>query len=662
MGIKILKSLIQPYLKVNTIILILFAAVLFYFNITVGIFAFLIVMILFWYYQRLSVSKKELLVEYAKAITDDMEETTRHFISKNPLPLCMIDYAGEILWINKKFSEIYEDVEMFHTNIHQITNVKHTEFLNNEDEDKYMLVSHGGKTYRVMASSMRSKEGEQHEENNTTMLYWLDITNLETLKNLYKDEKLCTAYVNVDNYDDLIASSPDERKAVIAAQIEKTIRQWAAKINASVTRYRAGQYHIALEYKHFEKLEINKFSILDEVREIETDADFPASLSIGIGVGAKTPQQLDEYAAAALDLALGRGGDQAVVKKMSKVEYYGGRLQAVEKRNKGKSKIMAHALRQLIDQSPNVVIMGHKKPDMDCFGAALGVFRIAKNRNKEAIIVINDYHESLENIYNRAKESENYRFENSETVLGLVEKDTLLIVLDTHKPSLVECPELLYKTDKIVVIDHHRKAEESIENPTLTYMESYASSTSELITEILQYIGDKKEVDKLEAEALLAGITVDTKSFSVKTGVRTFEAASWLRRSGADTASVRQFFKTDLQFFKRKSVLISDAQVLENGIALTYTEEPASNMQILASQAADQLLDINGIRASFAAGPTNEGYTAVSGRSLGEINVQTILEKIGGGGHLTTAGAQLEMTPKEAIEKLKQLISEANIQ
>jgi len=660
MGIKILKSLIQPYLKVNTVILILFAAILLYFNIAVGIFAFLIVFVLFWYYQRLSASKRELLVEYAKAITDDMEETTRHFISKNPLPLCMIDFEGEILWINKKFSEIYEDVEMFHTNIHQITNVKHTEFLNNEDEDKYMLISHGGKIYRVMASSMRSKE-EANEENNTTMLYWLDVTNLETLKNLYKDEKLCTAYVNVDNYDDLIASSPDERKAVIAAQIEKTIRQWAAKINASVTRYRSGQYHIAFEYKHFEKLEVNKFAILDEVREIETDADFPASLSMGFGVGAKTPQQLDEYAAAALDLALGRGGDQAVIKKMSKVEYYGGRLQAVEKRNKGKSKIMAHALRQLIDQSPNVVIMGHKKPDMDCFGAALGVYRISKNRNKDTVIVINDYHESLENIYKRAKESGNYRFENSETVLGMMEKDTLLIVLDTHKPSLVECSELLYKTDKIVVIDHHRKDEESIENPTLTYMESYASSTSELITEILQYIGDKKEVDKLEAEALLAGITVDTKSFSVKTGVRTFEAASWLRRSGADTASVRQFFKTDLAFFKRKAQLIADAQILENGIALTYTEELAGNMQVLVSQAADQLLDINGIQASFAAGPTSEGYTAVSGRSLGAVNVQTILEKVGGGGHLTTAGAQLEMEPEEAIEKLKELIVEEDI-
>lgn len=658
MGIKILKNLIQPYLKVNTVILVLFAAVLLYFNIAIGIVAVLIICVLLWYYQRLSVSKRALLGEYAQAITQEMEETTRHFISKNPLPLCMIDCAGEILWINKKFSEIYEDVEMFNTNIYQITNIKHTEFLNNEETEKHMLVSHGAKTYRVMASGMKR---EKTEEINTTMLYWLDVTNLQTLKNLYKDEKLCTAYINVDNYDDLIASSPDERKAVIAAQIEKTIRQWAAKMNASLIRYRSGQYHIALEYKHFEKLEVNKFSILDEVREIETDADFPASLSMGIGVGAKTPQQLDDYAAAALDLALGRGGDQAVVKKMSKIEYYGGRLQAVEKRNKGKSKIMAHALRQLIDQSPNVVIMGHKKPDMDCFGAALGVFRIAKNRNKEAMIVINDYHESLENIYQRATESENYFFGDNEMALNLMEKDTLLIVLDTHKPSLVECSELLYKTDKIVVIDHHRKAEESIENPTLTYMESYASSTSELITEILQYIGDKKEIEKLEAEALLAGITVDTKSFSVKTGVRTFEAASWLRRSGADTANVRQFFQTDFQFFKRKSVLIANAEVLENGIALTYTDEPLANMQILASQAADELLDIKGIRASFAVGPSNEGYITVSGRSLGEINVQTILEKIGGGGHLTTAGAQLEMTPEEAIKTLKELISELEI-
>lgn len=656
MGIKILKSLINPYLRVNTVILIMFAAGLMYFNVAVGAVAFLVIAALFLFYSKLSSSKTELLGEYAQNIIGDMEQTTRHFITDNPLPLCMIDCgSGEIQWINKRFAEIYEDVEIFHTTVQQLTNIKHTEFLNAGESDKPLNVNHGGKTYRIMGSAISA---EQMLSQGNAMLYWLDITNFENLKVMYRDERMCCAFINVDNYDDLIASSPDERKAVIAAQIEKTLRQWAGRLNASFVRYRAGQYHISFEARHMEKLEATKFAILDEVREIETDADFPASLSIGLGVNGKSPQQLDEFATSALDLALGRGGDQAVVKRGSNVEYYGGRLQTVEKRNKGKSKIMAHALRQLIDQSKNVIIMGHKRPDMDSFGASLGIYRIAKNRSKEVAIVINDYHESLESIYQRAEDTGNYRFINNEAALEEISRESVLIVLDVHKPTLTECPQLLTMTDKIVVIDHHRKAEEFIENATLTYMESYASSTSELVTEILQYIGDKKEIDKLEAEALLAGISVDTKSFSVKTGVRTFEAATWLRRSGADTANVRQLFKTDLDFFRRRSALISEAEVTEDGIAFTYTEEQVPNIQVLASQAADELLNIKGIRASFAMGIMPDGLTLISGRSLGELNVQTVLEKLGGGGHLTTAGAQVDYPPEEVIRKLKEILNE----
>jgi c-di-AMP phosphodiesterase-like protein len=249
---------------------------------------------------------------------------------------------------------------------------------------------------------------KDEDKNKSAVLYWIDMTNYELVKTLYKDEKSCYAYVIVDNYDELISSSPDDRKSIVAAEIDKTIRQWAAKMSASITRFRNNQYFVVFEQKHFEKLEAGKFSILDEVREIETDADFPVSLSIGIGVGGKTPQQGDEYAAAALDLALGRGGDQAVVKRVSKIEYYGGRLQTVEKRNKGKSRIMAHALRQLVDQSEQVIIMGHKKPDMDSFGAALGIARIAMNRNKPVYIIINSYNESLAEMYEIAVSTGNY--------------------------------------------------------------------------------------------------------------------------------------------------------------------------------------------------------------------------------------------------------------
>lgn len=650
MGTKLIKKLIGSYLRINTVILIIFALGLLYYNQVLGALALAVTVGLLLYYRSMTQNRNQVLGEYAQSITEEMDDVTRNFITDNPLPLCMMDASGEVLWLNKKFAEIFNDVEMFNTNIKQITNIKHTEFLGNGEADKYFLVSHGGKTFRVLSSVMDSS--------GSVMLYWLDVTNLETLKSLYRDEKICLGYVNVDNYDDLLASSPPERKSSIVAEIDKVIRQWGQKNSMAVTQIAEGRYMIVAEMKQLERIEAVKFMILDEMHHIETDADFPVSLSIGIGAGGKTIMQSDDYAAAALDLALGRGGDQAVVKKVNKVDYYGGMLQTVEKRNKGKSRIMAHALRRLIDTAPNVIIMGHRTPDMDCFGAALGVYHIARNCNKDAAIVINSHHESLNKIYDKAQESGNYRFINNETALAMIEKETVLVVVDTHKPGLTECPELLSKTDKIVVIDHHRKSEDSISNPTLSCMESYASSTCELIAEILQYIGEKKEIDKLEAEALLAGITVDTKNFSVKTGVRTFEAATWLRRMGADTSNVRLLFQTDIDFFRKRAGLIAHSVTDGNGVAYSYTDEEDIDMQILAAQAADSLLDIAGIKASFVAGRNREGITVISGRSLGEINVQMVLEKLGGGGHLTTAGAQVDMSPEEAIRMVREMIRE----
>lgn len=597
--------------------------------------------------------KSESMKAYTEHIFQIVDKTMSYSVSNHPLPLCMIDSEGKFLWFNKKFSDIYQDAEVTSAGIYRVTGLKASEFFTEDPVEKPVMVTHNGKTYKVVSSYL------DEDKNKSAVLYWIDMTNYEVVKNLYKDEKSCFAYVIVDNYDELISSSPDDKKSIVAAEIEKNIRQWAAKMQASITRFRNNQYFIVFEYKHFEKLESGKFSILDEVREIETDADFPVSLSIGIGVGGKTPQQGDEYATAALDLALGRGGDQAVVKKVSKIEYYGGRLQTVEKRNKGKSRIMAHALRQLIDQSGKVIIMGHKKPDMDSFGAAVGISSIARNRSRQVYIVINSFNESLVEMYNLAEQSGNYQFINNDQALELADKDTLLVVVDTHRTSLVECAELLTRTDKLVVIDHHRKTEEFIDNATLTYMEAYASSTSELITEILQYSsGDKKDIDKFEAEALLAGITVDTNRFSIRTGVRTFEAASWLRRMGADTANVRQFFQTDINALKQRSKIVSSTTMPVPGIAVAKCEGKHTDVQVINSRAADEMLNIKGVKASFVAGENEDGLTVVSARSLGEINVQTIMEKLGGGGNLSKAGAQIEIPVDETLELIVELVRE----
>lgn len=561
-----------------------------------------------------------------------------------PIPMCIINSNGKVTRASGKIDEVFKYDGIKDADIFALTGVKLIDFEKSAKGEKKLILERNDKKFKIQVSSI----GE--EENSPLGLYFIDITNYETLKIKYNDEKPCMAIISVDNYDELISNNSEEMRFSIISNVDKTIRLWCSKINASITKSKEYLYFIVFESQYMEKLIESKFTILDEIREIETEADFPVSVSLGIGVGGRTLAQTDQYAVDALDLALGRGGDQAVIKKNSKIEYYGGKMKAVEKGNKGKSRIVAHALRQLIDQSSKVLIMGHKYPDMDSFGSALGVFRIAATRNKEAHIIINAYNETLNEVYSLAREKETYSFINNEKALAIVDKETLIVVLDTHRPSLVECQELLSETDRIAVIDHHRRAEESIENATLAYMEPYASSTSELVAEILQYSLEKKNIVKFEAEALLAGITVDTNRFSVKTGVRTFEAASWLRRSGADTTSVKRYFQTDVESFKLRANAIVNAKITEKGIAYSRCEGIHPDMQIINAQAADELLAIKGVRASFVAGTSEIGKTVISARSLGEINVQTVMEKLGGGGHLTTAGAQVEITPEKALE------------
>ena len=411
-------------------------------------------------------------------------------------------------------------------------------------------------------------------------------------------------------------------------------------------------YLVAVEQQYLDKVISAKFDILDEVRKLDTEADFPVSLSIGMGAGGKTAAQTEEYADAALDLALGRGGDQAVLKRNMKIEYYGGKLQTVEKRNKGKSRIVGHALKQLIDQSKRIFIMGHANPDMDCFGASLGVMRLCAANDKEPYIVIDNYKEAMQAVFKQAKENGNYKFISSERAKTLADKDSLVIVVDTHRPSMVQCPELLSTCEKKVIIDHHRRVEDFIENPVLAYMESYASSASELVAEILQYMTSKKSLEKLEAEALLAGMMVDTNGFAVKTGVRTFEAAAWLRRQGADPTEVSRFFQEDRESFTIKAEAMAGAIYHEGGIMTSICGRQHPDEQVICAQVADQLLSVRGTRASFVAGVNSDGRTVISARSLGEVNVQIIMEKFNGGGHLTTAAAQVDMSPEEAMERI----------
>jgi c-di-AMP phosphodiesterase-like protein len=651
MGDKILKSVTGLYIKGIIIIGIVLSGVVFYFHHVAGLAAFGFSAAALGVILILRTRQRTWVTRYLEEAVGEIDETMRHAVRNHPLPLCIVSGEGRIVLANSLFKELYPSTVITKSEFNSTVGVDLKRF-SPEEYDSIRYIEAAGRFFKVVPVYMK------HDDGDAAMLYWIDVTDFEELKTRYRDEKKCFAHIQVDNYDELLSNSPDDKRSLIAAGIEKAIRQWEAGMDASIVRYYTSKYFVVFESRHYERLVKEKFSILDEARLIETDADFPVSLSIGVGVGGNTPARTDEYSTFALDLALGRGGDQAVVKRGDIVDYYGGTLDVIEKRNKGKSRVMAHALRRLIDQSSKVIIMGHKYPDIDSFASAVGVARIVMNRGKDAYIVINEVNESLSGFFNAATASKEYVFISSDDALEEADRNALLVVVDTNRPSLTEAPALFGKTEKSVVFDHHRKTEEYIENATLTYMEPSASSTSELVTEIMQYMADKKSILRLEAEMLLGGVIVDTNSFSVKTGTRTFEAASWLRRNGAETSIVRQFLQDNIDDFKKRAGIIMNAQFMEGGIAISINRDKGANAPIINAQAADELLDIKGTKASFVIGE-GKAEVIISARSLGEINVQAIMEKLGGGGHLTMAAAQIrETTIEGTLDRLKAAINE----
>lgn len=569
-----------------------------------------------------------------------------------PVPVCVINQKGKIICAGEKIGEVFLYDDIVDSDIFALTGIRASELYDAAEEKTHPILKRNEKKFKLICHRV-----SQDSDGNLAILFD-DVTNLEELKAKYNNEKICIAKIQIDNYDELISNTQVEYRISLPNEIDKIIRRWAEKIDASINRMGDDSYLATFEQQYLNNLILSKFDILDEVRSIETAADFPVSLSIGVGAGGRTPVQTEEYADAALDLALGRGGDQAVLKRNIKIDYFGGKLQTVEKRNKGKSRIVGHALRQLIDQSKKIFIMGHANPDMDCFGASLGIQRLCAICEREPYIVIDNYKEPLQAIFKQAKDSDNYRFISSEKAKTLADGDSLVMIMDTHRPSMVQCPELLEICERKVIIDHHRRVEDFIENPVLAYMESYASSTSELVAEILQYMTGKKALTKLEAEALLAGITVDTNGFTVKTGVRTFEAAAWLRRKGADPTEVSRFFQEEKESFMIKANALADAISHENGIMTAICKQKHSDEQVICAQVADQLLTLKGTKASFVAGINNEGKTVVSARSLGEVNVQVIMEKFNGGGHLTTAAAQVDISPEDIICEILKVMEE----
>ncbi|PZD96601.1 hypothetical protein DNH61_07340 [Paenibacillus sambharensis] len=490
------------------------------------------------------------------------------------------------------------------------------------------------------------------------LLYVVDITERWNIAKKYEDEKLALGVVMMDNLEEVTQGMDDQQRSALMSKVTAEITDWAQRYHMYLRRLTSDRYLIMTDFKTLKELELSRFVILDEVREMTLDLKIPMTLSIGMACGTSNVIELGQWLQGSLDIALGRGGDQAAVKVGQRQTFYGGKSNAVEKRTRVRARVVAHALRDLMKDSDNIMIMGHRLPDMDSIGAAIGVLKAAQLFNKDAYIVLEGLNPSIEKLMELIAGEERLikRFVTPEQALLMMSGRSLAVVVDTHKASMVKEPKLLSATERVVVIDHHRRSEEFIANPVLIYMEPYASSTCELVTELLQYIHDRVGLDVTEATSLLAGITVDTKNFSLRTGSRTFEAASFLRRHGADTSLVQRMLKEDLEEYIKKADIIKHAEIHYEHVAIAVTEPGVKNSQLLIAQSADTLLNMTDVLASFVISERTDGLIGISARSLGDMNVQVVMERMGGGGHLTNAAAQLEGTVAEVAERLKKVL------
>ena len=602
--------------------------------------------------------------KHIQDVTLNVDSTIKSSLVNSPFPLIIMETDGSVIWKSSKFVSEFANTDISRVIKSLAKEIKldilerklNKETIKNQSIEKEIEI--GKNTYKVLGEYVKSKKKKQNEYMMT--LYFIDNTEYLNTLNELKNRNSCVGFIMIDNYDEMIELLPDDKKTLILAEVEKKILDWAYKNNGAIVKSDRKTYAYLTEQKDLEEIKAQKFDILDEIKEIDTDETVTLTLSIAISNDGNTNYEKYKSAQTAMDIVLGRGGDQAVVRENEKYIFFGGRTLEVEKRTKVKARTVARALEQIIEEAPNVIIMGHSNPDIDSMGSSLGIYKLAKSLGKDAQIINTSNGASIENFVEAIKKEEEYKgiFLNKAEALNEITEDTVLVVVDTNKNNYVEVPELLEKTSKIVVIDHHRKSPEFINNAILTFHEVYASSAAELVTEILQYVETNVELNDLEAEGLYAGIMMDTKNFTFKTGVRTFEAAAFLRKKGVDILKVKKWFQSDLRSYNQIADIVKNAEIINETIAVSIYEKEDKNANLICAKAADELLTISDVTASFVLGKTGDKIF-VSGRSIGDINVQVILEKLGGGGHITVAGAQLEgMTIEEAKQELVIRINE----
>lgn len=667
-----LKKEIEKYLKVPfymAVLLVVMNGVVYGVDTTSGVVVTVFILAYFGVVMYLYFRKRPNIMSDLVAFSFAHGSVQSKLIKELAIPYTLVDSNGRVLWSNKAFYDIVKsDKQHMRKHIQHIFTDITLELLQMEPEDQNQRVVHifqNDKNYRVeirrvdVQSVLSTNLAEDaHEDDILFAIYLYDETQLVEALDEKEKIKLVAGHIYIDNYEEAMESTEEVRRALLVALIDRKITKYMQTAKAIITKLEKDKYLFVCQQQHLEQLQQGKFSLLDEVRSINIGNETPVTLSIAVGIDPDDDNYTTayEYSHMAMDMALGRGGDQAVIKKGDKIIYYGGKTQSAEKNTRVKARVKAHALKEMLITKDRVIIMGHKKPDIDCLGSALGIYRLACMMDKKAHIVINEVTSSIRPAMNNFIGSNVYpedMFFNSEQALEAVDRNTVVIVVDVNRPHLTECEELLAHTRNIVVIDHHRQSGEVIDHATLSYIEPYASSACEMVAEILQYSMDKPKLRPAEADAMYAGILVDTDNFVTKTGVRTFEAASFLRKSGADMTRVRKAYRTDIDSYKQLAKGVEDAELFLDNFAISdVPTEGVDSPTVLAAKVANDLLDIDNVRASFVLSKI-DNVVYISARSIDDVNVQVIMEQFGGGGHGTVAGAQIE---NASIEDVKQQI------
>ena len=631
------------------------------------IYAIIGYLVLLAYTYYTNQKRKSEISETLQDLTLTVDTAAKTSLINSPFPLIIMENDGNVIWKSSKFTTEFANIDI-NTYIDDISlDIKDTIQKDTETDSKKEItkqVKIGEKDYKIIARYVKYNKNRNKEKKSKkeymVILYFIDDSENVKLQKEYKDSKSCIAIIMIDNYEETMQRLESEEKPQATAEIDKCIYEWTNETNGVLLKIEKDRYIYFFEQRYLEKVKEDKFSILDKIKEININDKTQFTLSIAVSNEGSTDKEKYKSAQTAMDIVLGRGGDQAVIRENEIYKFFGGRAQEVEKRTKVKARVVAHALENLIQNSQKVMIMGHTNPDMDAIGSCMGIYRLAKSLEKDAYIIYDKNVTQIENFLKSIEKDSEYEdiMINKEVAIENINEDTLLVIVDTNKVNYVEAAELLDKTEKIVVIDHHRRSTDYIEKATLIFQEVYASSTAELVTELLQYVDVKVDLREREAESLYAGIMMDTKNFTFKTGVRTFEAAAYLRRCGVDIIKVKKWFQSDLKSFNKIADVVKKAEIVNDTIAISIYDKKAKDVSLICAKAADELLTISDITASFVIGNLGD-KVCISGRSIGDINVQIILEKLGGGGHITLAGAQVEgMTIEETKQELINRINE----